>query len=165
MLSKTRKDYFRSAVFGIEDALVSTTGMVVGISAGNADKQIILLASLVTVSVEAVSMATTQFLSEEAVEELDQVKKKNVLKSLTASAIILISYFFAGLIPIIPVVLLATPHSIFGSIGFAIVGLFLFGYIKGKFVKVNPLSSAIRVMIIGGIASVIGVLVGYLFKI
>lgn len=53
MALKINSDYLRSTVFGFQDALVSTTGIVVGISAGVNNKQFILLSALVIISIEA----------------------------------------------------------------------------------------------------------------
>ncbi len=63
------EDYVRSLMFGLQDGLVSTTGVVVGISSGVSDKSIIILASLVAVTVEATSMAAGQYSSEKAVHQ------------------------------------------------------------------------------------------------
>ena len=51
-------------MFGLQDGLVSTTGVVVGISIGVSDKSILILAALVAVTVEATSMAAGQYSSE-----------------------------------------------------------------------------------------------------
>ena len=51
------EDYLRSGLFGLQDGLVSTTGVVVCISTGVENKAFIILASLVAVTVEASSMA------------------------------------------------------------------------------------------------------------
>ena len=72
MILKINPDYLRSIVFGFQDALVSTTGIVVGISAGIDNKQFIILSALVTISVEALSMGAGQYLSEKTVHELPQ---------------------------------------------------------------------------------------------
>ena len=45
------EDYLRSLMFGLQDGIVSTTGVVVGISTGVSDKAIIVLAALVAVTV------------------------------------------------------------------------------------------------------------------
>jgi hypothetical protein len=42
-----QKEYLQSAMFGFNDALVSTTGVIVGISTGTGDKQIVILAGIV----------------------------------------------------------------------------------------------------------------------
>jgi len=51
MSLKINQDYLRSLVFGFQDALVSTTGIVVGISVGVSNKQFIILSALVAISV------------------------------------------------------------------------------------------------------------------
>src|SRR5688572_18886204 len=98
------EDYVRSLMFGLQDGLVSTTGVVVGISSGVSDKSIIILASLVAVSVEATSMAAGQYSSEKAVHQMDKTGK-HTDSLLLGAAIMFFSYFFGGLFPIIPTIL------------------------------------------------------------
>ena len=61
--------FLRNTVFGVEDSLVSTVGLLSGIAAtGSVSKSFILLTGIVYISVEAFSMAVGSFLSEEFVE-------------------------------------------------------------------------------------------------
>src|SRR3989344_1904721 len=69
---KLHEDYLRSMMFGLQDGLVSTTGVVVGISAGVPDRAVIILASFVAISVEASSMAAGEYSSEKAVHQMDK---------------------------------------------------------------------------------------------
>lgn len=163
-------NYLRSSLFGVEDALVSTTGMVVGIAAGTQDKSIMILASFVTISVEAISMGAGQFLSERSLHQL--IKKEHMEKEehkdnvLLGAGIMFFSYILAGLIPVIPAILLPLPYaSIFGSVLTAFIGLFILGYIKGNIVGVKPVRSALEILIIGGIAALLGIAVGYVLRI
>jgi VIT1/CCC1 family predicted Fe2+/Mn2+ transporter len=161
---KIHEDYLRSALFGLQDGLVSTTGVVVGISTGVSDKAFIILAAFVAVSVEASSMAAGQYSSEKAVHQMDKEGKHT--DSLILGAIIMfISYFLAGMIPILPILFLDTPGAITLSVIFAFLGLFLVGLIKGYVVKYKPLRSAAELFIIGAIATTIGLLVGNYLKI
>lgn len=158
------EDYLRSALFGIQDGLVSTTGVVVGISIGVEDKAIIILASLVAVAVEASSMAAGQYSSEKAVHQMDKTGKHT--DSLIIGALIMFfGYILGGIVPIIPTVLFNQPEARIIAILAAFIGLFALGYIKGHFVKVKPLRSAMELFIIGAIATTIGLLVGYLFRV
>lgn len=163
-MSKLNEEYVRSSIFGLEDALVSTTGVVIGISAGAQNEKIILLASFVVISVEALSMAAGQFLTEETVHEME--KRRHHLDSPVIGAIIMfVSYFLAGLIPVIPTLFLKFPYAIFGSMTTAFIGLFVLGFVKGRIVKVDALRSAVKMLVIGGLAAIAGTFVGYLFKI
>lgn len=53
----------RELVFGLEDSLVSTLGVVVGVAAGTSDTKVVMLSGIVLVLVEALSMAGGSFLS------------------------------------------------------------------------------------------------------
>lgn len=163
-LHNLHEDYLRSGLFGIQDGLVSTTGVVVGISTGIEDKAIIILASLVAVTVEASSMAAGQYSSEKAVHQMDKTGKHT--DSLILGAIIMFfGYFFGGMVPIIPTILADQPQARYIAIIFAFIGLFILGYIKGHIVKEKPLRSAIELFIIGAIATSVGLVVGHYFKV
>lgn len=158
------EDYLRSLMFGFQDGLVSTTGVVVGISAGIQDKRIIILAAFVAVMVEASSMAAGQYSSEKAVHQLDKTGKHT--DNLYIGALIMfISYLAAGMIPIAPIVIFTPPYSAILAIIFAFIGLFVIGFLKGKLVNASPIRNALEMFLIGGIATVIGLVVGYFLKV
>lgn len=158
------EDYLRSALFGLQDGLVSTTGVVVGISTGVENKAIIILAAFVAVTVEASSMAAGQYSSEKAVHQMDKTGK-HTDNLILGAVIMFVSYLSAGMIPIVPTMLFDQPFAKFVSIIFAFMGLFIIGYIKGKIVQQKPLRSAIELFIIGGIATLIGLIVGQILKV
>ena len=158
------EDYLRAALFGIQDGLVSTTGVVVGISTGVEDKAIIILASLVAVTVEASSMAAGQYSSEKAVHQMDRSGKHT--DSLIFGALIMFfGYLLGGMVPIIPTIIADQPTARIIAIFAAFLGLFALGFIKGHLVHVKPLRSALELFIIGAIATTIGLIVGQIFKV
>jgi VIT1/CCC1 family predicted Fe2+/Mn2+ transporter len=163
MILKINPDYLRSIVFGFQDALVSTTGIVVGISAGIDNKQFIILSALVTISVEALSMGAGQYLSEKTVHELPQNRHHDDL--LIGGLIMFISYLLGGFVPIIPIIFFSPPVSSVLSVIFAFTGLFLLGFFKAKLFQGKTWRSALEMLIIGGFATFIGLLVGLVFKI
>lgn len=158
------EDYFRSIMFGLQDGLVSTTGVVVGISAGVSDQSIIILASFVAVSVEASSMAAGEYSSEKAVHQMD--KRHRHKDDLIMGAILMFfSYLLAGLIPILPFLVFPIGTARFFSIGAALFSLFIVGYLKGKIVKEKAFRSATEMLVIGGLATAVGLLVGTFLKV
>lgn len=60
----------RELVFGLEDSLVSTVGVVIGVAAGTEDRQVVILTGVVLVVVEALSMAAGSFLSSKSHREM-----------------------------------------------------------------------------------------------
>lgn len=158
------EDYLRSLMFGLQDGIVSTTGVVVGISTGVNDKAIIVLAALVAVMVEASSMAAGQYSSEKAVHQMDKTGKHT--DNLYVGALIMfVAYLMGGSFSIVPIIAFEQPIARFFAIGSAFVGLFLIGYLKGYLVEHKPLRSAVELFVIGSVATTVGVVIGYLFKV
>lgn len=162
-MNKINKEYLQSGIFGINDALVSTTGVIVGVSAGTGDKQTIILAGVVTILVEALSMGSGQYLSLKSAREYGNQGGLRV--PITSGVIMFFGYVLGGLVPLIPIILLPVEQSRWAAIAGALIGLFVLGFVKGRLVKTSPLRSALEVVIIGGIATAIGLLVGTIFNV
>lgn len=162
-IKNIHEDYLRSLMFGLQDGIVSTTGVVVGISFGVQDKSIIVLAALVAVMVEASSMAAGQYSSEKAVHQMDKTGKHT--DSLLIGAVIMFfAYLIGGAFSILPTLFFEQPLGRYVAIGSSFVGLLLIGYLKGRIVDHKPIRSAIELFFIGGVASTIGLIVGVLMK-
>ena len=158
------EDYLRSVVFGFQDALVSTTGVIAGVAAGTANKEIVLLAGTVTILVEALSMGVGQYMSEKTVHQMDK-DGKHTDSVLIGGLAMGVSYFLGGLVPLTPIIFLSLPLASTVSIIAALVGLFVLGFIKAKVVNVNPWHSAIEILLLGGAATAIGLIAGYFLKV
>ena len=151
-------------MFGLQDGIVSTTGVVVGISTGISNKEIIVLAALVAVMVEASSMAAGQYSSEKAVHQMDKTGKHT--DNLYVGALIMfVAYIIGGAFSIIPTLIFDQPLARTLAIVSAFIGLFVIGYIKGQLVEHKPLRSAFELFFIGSVATIVGVVVGYFLKV
>lgn len=156
---KSHKIYLRSFIFGVEDSLVSTTGLLSGIAAVNTPRHDILLAGIVLIFVEALSMGIGIFLSEQSTEEL-MGGKQNKAETIFAGVVMFISYFVSGFIPLAPYLLLSTSAALSVSIILALISLFLLGTLSAKLYNKNTTKSALRMLLLGGLAVIVGVLVG-----
>jgi VIT1/CCC1 family predicted Fe2+/Mn2+ transporter len=163
MSLKINQDYIRSLVFGFQDALVSTTGIVVGISVGVHNKQFIILSALVAISVEALSMGAGQYLSEKSVHDLPASHHRDNL--LIGSLTMFLSYLVGGFVPILPIFFTLPPVSSILSVIFAFTGLFALGFFKAKLFSGQVWRSAIEMLLIGGLTTLIGLFVGFTLKI
>ena len=67
-LADNRILYMRNLIFGAEDSLVSTVGLLSGIAIGGVPKSAIILTGIVLIFVEAFSMGVGSYLSEYSVE-------------------------------------------------------------------------------------------------
>lgn len=66
----------REIVFGLEDSLVSTLGATAGVAVGSGDRYVVILAGLVLVVVEAISMAAGSYLSTKSAEEIGKERAR-----------------------------------------------------------------------------------------
>lgn len=152
--------YFRNFIFGVEDSLVSTVGLLSGVAIAGVARETILLTGIVLIFVEAFSMAAGSFLSETSAEEFTTKREAAASRSFAAGAIMFASYFAAGFIPLFPY-LISTGDSALGySITFSVLALFGLGLVGGMISKTSVLKSALRMAIVGGIAIAVGVTVG-----
>ncbi len=160
---KFSADYIHSSFFGIEDSLVSTTGVLAGIAVAASSKEAILTTAFVVIAVESISMAASEFVSEQTEEDVEN--EKMPASPYLSSLIIFISYVLAGLVPLAPYLFMDHLKAIPVSIVAALIGLILLGVFKGKITHKSPLRSAIEVFVIGGVSAAIGIAVGLIFKV
>ncbi len=151
-------------MFGLQDGIVSTTGVVVGISTGVNDKAIIVLAAIVAVMVEASSMGAGQYSSEKAVHQMDKTGK-HTDNLLIGAFIMFFAYLIGGMFSIVPTIILDQPIARYAAIASSFIGLFVIGFLKGKIVEHRPWRSAIELFIIGSIATTVGIVVGSFLKV
>ncbi len=64
----------REVVFGMEDGMVSTLGAITGIAAAANNHYLVVLAGLVVISVESISMAVGSYLSNKSEKEIEERK-------------------------------------------------------------------------------------------
>src|SRR3989338_7149554 len=108
--------YVRNFIFGAEDSLVSTVGLLSGIvSAGVLQKEVII-SGVVLISVEAFSMSVGSFLSERTTEESYSGFDQRKSKSLIAAIIMFFSYLACGLIPLLPYLIISRDQAFWWSI-------------------------------------------------
>lgn len=159
---RSREIYFRNFIFGIDDSLVSTVGLLSGIATAGIAKETIILSGVVLIFVEAFSMAAGSYLSEASAEEYSAQDSVQSSHSLKASLVMFFSYFLAGFVPLFPYILAPVETAFTLSITLSIAALLVLGAWSGKISNVSILKSAVRMGIIGGIAIALGVVVGVL---
>ncbi len=162
-MNRLSAEYVKSILFGVEDSLVSTTGLVAGIAAGAQNQHTVLLAGIVAVAIEAVSMGAGEYLSDDAVHELQPAAAPNT-SALISGLLMFGSYLIAGFLPLWPIVVFAFPNSVTVSVSVAFMGLFALGFIKGRLLKTSPFRGGLKILIVGGVATLVGVAVGLLFR-
>lgn len=160
--NKRNIEYIRNFIFGVEDSLVSTIGLVSGVAvAGVANRQVVLT-GIVLIFVEAFSMGVGSLLSENSAEEYEGKKEVALQSDLRYAAVMFISYLVSGFVVVVPYMFLPAKPALWASIGIAIVGLFLLGVWSSKVAQVQWLRRAVTMAVIGGVTILLGIVVGQL---
>lgn len=149
----------RNFVFGVEDSLVSTVGLLAGIAFANVEAKTIVLTGAVLIFVEAFSMGIGSLLSEQSVEQYEENKEVSLSKPAAAAAVMFFSYVIAGFIPLAPYILQLN-NAVWWSIGLTLVSLFLLGVFNARMFRVKAFKDGFITLIMGGSAIAVGIIVG-----
>lgn len=160
MQSRNSVSYFRNFVFGVEDSLVSTVGLLSGIAFAGVPGKTVFLTGIVLIFVEAFSMAAGSFLSEYSADEFAGSTNKRGNGRLISGLVMFLSYFFAGFIPLFPYLIWPVGMALKFSVLFSVASLFILGIVSAKISKVGILKSGLRMAVIGGIAIAVGSITG-----
>ena len=153
-------EYLRAFIFGVEDSLASTVGLLSGIAIAGLARETILLTGAILILVEAFSMAMGDFLSEYSSESYMRQAEVSSHRSFVAAFIMFFSYLLAGLIPLFPYFILAPGSAVWLSVGLSLLALFSLGIVGAKISNINALRSGLRMFLVGGMAIFVGVIVG-----
>ncbi|KKW36667.1 MAG: hypothetical protein UY81_C0018G0006 [Candidatus Giovannonibacteria bacterium GW2011_GWA2_53_7] len=157
--------YLQEVTFGLEDSLVSTVGTVTGMAIGSGNREIILLAGLVIIFVEATSMAAGSYLSDKVRHDADRiqgVEENGWHRPIVAGAFMGGSYLLAGVVPLAPYVFLPIMPAATLSVLFTLLTLFIVGMWQTQFTKRVWYKSGGEMLLVGGVAIVLGLVVGRL---
>ena len=84
------------------------------------------------------------------------LEKPNPKRALSSALAIGLSYIVGGLVPLAPYILINNSGTaLLFSVGFTLVALLIFGYVKGHFTGTRPFRSAIQTMLVGGLAAAV----------
>ncbi len=155
---------FRNFIFGVEDSLVSTVGVLSGVAFADVPRATIFLTGVVVIFVEAFSMGVGSYLSERSGAEFLLQKEAAPFTSVSSAILMFVGYFFAGFVPLLPYMFLPIPTAIVVSIASSVLALFLLGIWGGSVSRTRVFRSGARMAILGGMAILIGMVVGSLMK-
>ncbi|OGZ95343.1 MAG: hypothetical protein A3I44_03400 [Candidatus Sungbacteria bacterium RIFCSPLOWO2_02_FULL_51_17] len=156
--------FIRNFVFGVEDSLVSTVGLLSGVAAAGVGRSEILLSGTVLICVEAFSMGVGSFLSESSTREYEQHQVVSPRPSCMGGLTMFISYFISGFIPLFPYIIFDLPLALWASISASFLALFLLGAVSAYASGTYIARGALRMLVLGGLAVAIGIAVGQVVR-
>jgi vacuolar iron transporter family protein len=159
MKTNLRPIHIRNLIFGVEDSLVSTVGLLSGIAVAGVSQHTLVLTGFVLIFVEAFSMGIGSFLSESTAAEADHQSLKGPEEG---GLIMFVSYIIAGLIPLLPYLVMYSPITMWISISASMLALLALGLAAGRLLNISVWRNAWRTFLLGGLAIVVGMVIGQL---
>ena len=156
--------YLRAFIFGVEDSLVSTVGLLSGIVIAGVSKPAIIATGMVLILVEGFSMAVGNFLSEYSAESYAARAEVPYRRSIIAGLIMFFSYVVSGLVPLFPYIAAPVDSALRISVALSLLALFALGVIGAKVSNIRIIANGLRVAVVGGAAILIGIIAGNLLK-
>ncbi len=151
--------YMRNVIFGIEDSLAATVGLLAGLAAEAVPLSTIILTGFVYIFVEAFSMGVGSFLSEESAEDYED-KKKEGKTTFYASIAMFLACIVGGFVPLLPYFVAEGITAIYASIALSVFFLGCLGFVQAKLSQKKVLPRVLRMVLLGGTAIAVGVIVG-----
>jgi len=169
---KSKSDGFLSDfVYGAVDGTVTTFAVVSGVLGASLSPVIVLVLGFANLFADGFSMAVSNYLATESRRDLEILNNKvqKIRHPFKSALVTFLSFIVVGFIPIAPFVCNAVVPGFllhpFG-ISIALTGLafIIIGAIKAKVTKKSIFYSALETLIVGGLASLIAFVVGYLLR-
>jgi predicted membrane protein (TIGR00267 family) len=162
----------REVVLGVNDGLVSITGLVVGVGASGMAARLVLLAGLAATAAATVSMAVGTYLAAAAEYEYQRARGERVAASpggaagsgpAVRAAVMGLAVVLGSLPPLLPFLLPLAPGEALGAaVVLAAVAAFGLGVAKGRLTRTAPWRSGIVFLGAAAFAAACGMLVGRL---
>lgn len=166
----------REVIFGLEDGLVSTLGVVTGVAEGTENQAVVILTGLVVIFVESLSMAAGIYLSNKTENQFlvqrlksrgkrihdlkDHLKELNDKRPGQASMFMFVSYFAGGSVPVLPYFFFQPMAAVLVSVLVTVTVLFIIGAVKGRIVGIPSFRSGLEMMVVSAAAAGVGLVVG-----
>jgi len=154
----------RNFVFGVEDSLVSTAGLLSGIAAVSIPREHIILTGVVLVFVEAFSMGIGSFLSGHSAEDYERQAETPVVHQILPGLTMFFSYFISGFVPLAPYFFLEISQAFIVSIVLSLVALFFLGVVSAEVAHTKIWRNSLQMLLVGGLAIILGVIIGKLIS-
>jgi len=157
----------RAGVFGVQDGIVSTFGLVMGVAGAQVSPETVLIAGIAGAFSGAVSMGAGEYVSVKVQRELLEARgnrngENGVVSPGRAAAANSGLFVLGAAFPLAPFLFLVGLPAVLTSSALSVTALFATGALLTRLTRRSPFTSGLRMLVIGGGAGVLGYLVGSL---
>jgi VIT1/CCC1 family predicted Fe2+/Mn2+ transporter len=134
-------------------------GFVSGIASASVDRSTVLLSGIVLIVVEAFSMGVGSALSERSADEVRLRRRARWAVPVRDASVMFASYLLTGTLVLAPYAFWPSSVAMPQSIIISLALLFLLGMFSARVAHLPLFRRGLRMMLIGGVAIALGVLV------
>ena len=163
--------YIKDIIYAANDGIITTFAVVAGVAGAGLSPAIILILGIANLLADGFSMATSNYLGTKSEAEYLAGNERTSLGAtgsnpIGAAVITLFAFVLAGLLPILPYIILGETSSVFViSVVATALTLFLVGASRSIFTGKRWFFSGLEMLFVGGIAATIAYIVGAFIKI
>jgi len=159
-----RANTIRAGVFGIQDGVVSTFGLIMGVAGAQVSPEAVVIAGVAGVVSGALSMGAGEYVSVRTQHELLAVgtsvavgENVDPFRAAAANAGLFVA---GGLVPLLPFLLTAGRPAVLTSIVLSALALFSTGAVLTRLTRRSPWRSGARMLVIGGGSGLLAFAIG-----
>jgi VIT1/CCC1 family predicted Fe2+/Mn2+ transporter len=153
----------RDTVFGANDGIITTFAIVAGSAGASLPARVVLILGFANLFADGLSMATGNYLGIKSEMEYQEAEnsKGEVHSPLKHGTVTFVSFFFAGLLPLLPYLGCCGDKFLMSSL-VVVVTLFGIGSLRSRFTHKDWFISGLEMLAIGGFAALVAYFVGHL---
>jgi len=160
------KELFLSIITGSEAGIATTAAIVVGLTIGTHDRDVVITSALLAAIIQAFNSALTTIVAAHTIDEIERNPDMNSLtQPLSQAGLQFLTHISAGMLVIMPLVYVSKlAVAMLASIGVSMVLLIWIGLFVGRVVRHAPLRNSIQSLVLGMLIIIGGFLAGFIIN-
>ncbi len=155
---RTIKHYIRDIIYGANDGIITTFAIMAGVVGANLSPSIIVIMGFANLFADGFSMAISNY---QAIESEGDARGSRAVHPLGSAVVTFLSFFIAGLIPLLPYLILPRGTDMFVPVLTATgIALFIIGALRASFARKHFIRTGVETMFVGALAATIAYGVG-----
>lgn len=160
------KEVFLSIIAGTEAGIATTAAIIVGLTIGTNDREVVIASGLISAIVQAFNSAITTIFTSHTEDEIEHSRDMDsLLQPITLGGLQFLTHVIAGLMVLAPVVYVDRLEvAMLSSIAVSLVLMLWIGFFIGTIARHAPLRNSLESFILGVMIIIGGFLAGFIIN-
>ena len=160
------KELFLSIISGSEAGIATTAAIIVGLTVGELERDVILISATVSVLIQAFNSAITTIVTSHTLDEIERNRDMDSLfRPFTQAGLQFLTHISAGIVVLLPMVYVARVEmAMLMSVAISLLLMFWIGFFVGRIVRHEPLRNSVQSFVLGMLIIIGGFIAGYIIN-